>query len=48
MMLYLDTSAVVKLYMTEPLSQELSAAVDEAEAVATSLIVYAEAQAAFA
>ena len=38
MMLYLDTSALVKLYVDEPLSQELSAAVDEAEAVATSLL----------
>ena len=27
MMLYLDTSALVKLYVDEPLSQELSAAV---------------------
>ena len=48
MMLYLDTSALVKLYVDEPLSQELSAAVDEAEAVATSLLAYAEARAAFA
>ena len=38
MMLYLDTSALVKLYVDEPLAQELSAAVDEAEAVATSLL----------
>lgn len=48
MMLYLDTSALVKLYVDEPLSQELSAAVDESEAVATSLLAYAEAMAAFA
>jgi uncharacterized protein with PIN domain len=48
MMLYLDTSALVKLYVDEPLSQELSAALDEAEAVATSLLAYAEARAAFA
>ena len=48
MMLYLDTSALVKLYVDEPLSQEVSAAVDEAEAVATSLLAYAEARAAFA
>ena len=48
MMLYLDTSALVKLYVDEPLSQELSAAVDEVEAVATSLLAYAEARAAFA
>lgn len=48
MMLYLDASALVKLYVDEPLSQELSAAVDEAEAVATSLLAYAETMAAFA
>jgi predicted nucleic acid-binding protein len=48
MMLYVDTSALVKLYVEEPMSQELSAAVDEVEAVATSLLAYAEAMAAFA
>ena len=48
MMLYLVTSALVKLYVQEPLSQELTAAVDEAEAVATSLLAYAEVRAAFA
>ena len=48
MMLYLDTSALVKLYVDEPMSQEVTAAVDEAEAVATSLIAYIEARAAFA
>ena len=48
MMLYLDTSALVKLFVDEPLSQELSVAVDEAEAIATSLLAYAEARAAFA
>lgn len=48
MMLYVDTSALVKLYVEEPLSQELSYAVDEAEAVATSLLAYTEAMAAFA
>ena len=48
MILYLDTSALVKLYVEEPLSQELAAAVAEAEAVATSLIAYAESRAAFA
>ena len=45
MMLYLDTSALVKLYVDEPRSQELSAAVDKSEAVATSLFAYAEAMA---
>jgi predicted nucleic acid-binding protein len=48
MILYLDTSALVKLYVEEPFSQELSVAVSEAEAVATSLIAYAESRAAFA
>lgn len=48
MMLYLDTSALVKLYVDEPMSEELMAAVDEAEAVATSLLAYVEARAAFA
>lgn|SRR5574340_37364 len=48
MMLYLDTSALVKLYVDEPMSRELTAAVDEAEAVATSLLAYAESRAAFA
>ncbi len=48
MILYLDTSALVKLYVEDPLSQELTVAVAEAEAVATSLIAYAESRAAFA
>ena len=48
MILYLDTSALVKLYVEEPLSQELTVAVSEAEAVATSLIAYAETRATFA
>jgi len=47
-MLYLDTSALVKLYVDERMSQELTIAVDGAEAVATSLIAYTEARAAFA
>ncbi|ALA57967.1 type II toxin-antitoxin system VapC family toxin [Nitrospira moscoviensis] len=48
MILYLDTSAVVKLYVEERLSAELQNAVGEAEAVATSLLAYAETRAAFA
>jgi predicted nucleic acid-binding protein len=48
MMLYLDTSALVKLYVEEPMSLELTGAVDGAEAIATSLLAYAEARAAFA
>ena len=48
MIVYLDTSALVKLYVDELESQELIAAVAEAEAVATSLIAFAETRAAFA
>lgn len=48
MMLYVDTSALVKLYVDEPMSAEISAAVDEAEGVATSLLAYVESRAAFA
>ena len=48
MILYLDTSALVKLYVEELLSQELTVAVAEAEAIATSLIAYTESRAAFA
>jgi predicted nucleic acid-binding protein len=48
MMLYLDTSALVKLYVDEPMSTELLAAVEEVEAMATSLFAYAETRAAFA
>ena len=47
-MLYLDTSALVKLYVDEPMSQELAVAVDEADAIATSLLAHAEARTAFA
>lgn len=48
MILYFDTSALVKLYVKEALSNELATAVDEAEAVATSLLAYVETRAAFA
>lgn len=48
MMLYLDTSALVKLYVEEPMSDKLATAVHAAEAVATSLVAYVEARAAFA
>ena len=43
-MLYFDPSALVKLYVDEPMSQELAVAVDEADAIATSLLAYAEAR----
>ncbi len=47
-MLYLDTSALVKLYVDEPKSEAVKNAVEQADAVATSLVAYTEARAAFA
>jgi uncharacterized protein len=46
--LYLDTSAVVKLYATEPGSAETEQLVTAARQVASSLIAYAETRAALA
>jgi predicted nucleic acid-binding protein len=46
MILYCDTSAVVKLYVVEPLSAEVKRLVEEAEAVAVCRIAWAEAHAA--
>ncbi len=48
MILYLDTSALVKLYVREPGSTALRAHADKAGALATSMVAYAEARAAFA
>lgn len=48
MIVYLDTSAWVKLYVREPGSTELRAAIASAEALATSVVAYPEARAAFA
>ena len=48
MILYLDTSALVKLYAREEGSAVVRAAVAVAQAIATSLLAYAEARAAFA
>jgi len=45
---YLDTSALVKLYAEEEGTETVERAVDEAEAIATSVVAYAEAHAAFA
>jgi predicted nucleic acid-binding protein len=45
MMLYLDTSALVKLYVDEPKSEVIRIAGGQGEAVATSLLAYAEARA---
>lgn len=48
MILYLDTSALVKLYVEEDGSEEVSAAVRKASRVATSTVAYPEARATFA
>jgi predicted nucleic acid-binding protein len=46
--LYLDTSAVVKLYATEPGSMQTRRTVRRADEVASSLLAYVETRAAFA
>jgi predicted nucleic acid-binding protein len=46
--LYLDTSALVKLYAQEVGSSEVKRAVARADLVATSLVAYVEARSAFA
>lgn len=48
MILYLDTSALVKLYVKEASSAEVRAAVQSAETCATSRIAYVEFHAALA
>ena len=48
MILYLDTSALVKLYVREPGSTVLRAHAAKAGALATSVVAYAETRAAFA
>lgn len=48
MILYLDTSALVKLYVREPGSREVKKLARDSEAVATSIVAYAEARFAFA
>jgi len=48
MILYLDTSSLVKLYVREDGSDEVKALLDEARVAATSQVAYAEARAAFA
>lgn len=47
MVLYLDTSALVKLYLDEEGSELVFEATAQAEEVATSTVAYAEARAAF-
>jgi len=46
--LYVDTSALVKVYVEEDGTLAVLARVDHAEAVATALVTYAEARAALA
>ncbi len=48
MIVYLDTSSLVKLYVAEPNSDDVRRLVEQAEIVSTSVIAYAEACAAFA
>lgn len=48
MILYLDTSALVKLYIAEPGSGEVRKAVGAAQIVATSRLAYVEARAGIA
>ena len=48
MIVYLDTSAWVKLYVREEGSKELRNAINKAGALASSVVAYPEARAAFA
>jgi predicted nucleic acid-binding protein len=48
MMLYLDTSSLIKLYIDEPGSDEVRQDLSESSAGATSLVTYAETRATFA
>jgi len=47
MIVYLDTSSLVKLYVEEDGSSKVDALVRSSEVTATSLVAYAEARAAF-
>ncbi len=48
MILYVDTSALIKLYAVEEGRETVERAVEEAEFVATSVVAYAEARSALA
>lgn len=48
MILYLDTSALAKLFVVEPGAESVGRAVAQAAAVATHLVAYAEMRATFA
>ena len=47
MIVYLDTSALVKVYVTEPFREPVVSAMQEAEAVASYRLAYVEAHVAF-
>ena len=48
MILYLDTSSLVKLYVTETGSEDVRSSVAGADVVATSVVAFPEARSAFA
>lgn len=48
MILYLDTSALVEVYVREPGREVVARAVSESSGISTSLVSYAEGRAAFA
>lgn len=48
MILYLDTSSLIKLYIEEPGTPEVERQFDEASLVCTSVVAYAEARSALA
>ena len=48
MIIYFDTSSLVKLYVDEEFSDVVGGLLDTCDAAATSIIAYAEARAAFA
>ncbi|MBE9540835.1 MAG: type II toxin-antitoxin system VapC family toxin, partial [Proteobacteria bacterium] len=48
MVIYLDTSSLVKLYVEEEDSSKVADLVRSSKVIATSLIAYAEARSAFA
>ena len=48
MIVYIDTSALVKLYVPEPESEAVQALVGTAQVAAVSVVAFAEARAAFA
>ncbi|MCC6139760.1 MAG: hypothetical protein IT389_03990 [Nitrospira sp.] len=48
MILYLDTSGLIKLYVEKRHSAEVAQAIRDADAIATSLLAYPEARATLA